>query len=119
MGQSRCPGDELSGNTTGSSQVSSSSEHSQSSSNPRRSSSPEIDIDSFLGPEYHPPNPSLLTYRIVGDNIDKNVKPRNMTSDFQTRSLHYFHAYAVRDRIDLSDYSNEQPVPDIGEINFE
>ena len=82
-------------------------------------SSPEIDIDSFLGPEYHPPNPSLLTYRIVGDNIDKNIKPRNMTSDHQTRSLHYFHAYAVRDRLDLSSYNSDPPVPDMGQMNLE
>ena len=32
-------------------------------------SSSDIDIDSFLGPEHHPCNPSLLTYRLVGDNI--------------------------------------------------
>lgn len=81
-------------------------------------SSPEMDIDSFLGPEYHPPNPTLLTYRIVGDNIDKNVKPRDMTSEHQTRSLHYFHTYAVRDRIDLSSYSSEPPTPDLGQMNF-
>ena len=81
--------------------------------------SPEMDIDSFLGPEYHPPNPSMLTYRIVGDNIDKNVKPRNMTSEHQIRSLHYFHSYAVRDRIDLSSYSSKPPVPDLGEMKFE
>lgn len=48
------------------------------------------DIDAFLGSEYHPVTPHLQTYRLVGDNIDKNVKPRNMTSDHQTRSLHYF-----------------------------
>lgn len=112
-------GDEQSGtNTEESSQASYSSEP-QSSSELSRFSSPEIDIDSFLGQEYQPPNPSVLTYRIVGDNIDKNVKPRNMTSEHQTRSLHYFHAYAVRDRTDLSNYSSEPPVVDLGEINYE
>ena len=42
---------------------------------------------------------SLKTYKIIGDNLDKNVKPsaRDMRSDHQTRSLHYYHAYAVRD----------------------
>ena len=81
--------------------------------------SSDIDIDSFLGPEHRPNNPTLLTYRLVGDNIDKNIKPRNMTSEHQTRSLHYFHSYAVRDRIDLSDVSSEQPTPNISEMNME
>ncbi len=76
-----------------------------------------VDIDAFLGPEYHPSTPALLTYRIVGDNIDKNVKPRDMTSDHQTRSLHYFHSYAVRDRIDLSELSSKPPAPDLSQMN--
>lgn len=42
-----------------------------------------------------------------------------MTSEHQTRNLHYFHTYAVRDRIDLSDYSSEVPVPDISKMNME
>lgn len=40
--------------------------------------------------------------KIVGDNIDKNVKPRFMRSDHQGKSLHYFHCYAVQDRFNLS-----------------
>lgn len=35
------------------------------------------------------------TYKLVGDNIDKSVKPREMRIDHQTHSLHYFHTYAV------------------------
>ena len=56
--------------------------------------------------------PSTLTpstwagFKIVGDNIDKNVQPRFMRLDMQTRSLHYFHAYAVKDRVDLSSFSD-------------
>ena len=42
-----------------------------------------------------------------------------MTREYQTRSLHYFHCYAVRDWIDLSSYSSEPPMPDIGQNNFE
>ena len=32
--------------------------------------------------------------------------------DHQARSLHYFHSYAVRDRINLSQFSDEVKVPD-------
>lgn len=64
------------------------------------------------------PTPSsLTTYKIVGDNIDKNIKPRDMRSDHQTKSLHYFHLYAVRDRIDLSKYEDNPSLPDIASIN--
>lgn len=76
-------------------------------------------MDTFLGPEHCPCNPSLLTYRLVGDNIDKNVRPRNMTSQHQVRSLHYFHSYAVRDRIDLSDASSEIPTLSMCEMRVE
>ena len=45
-------------------------------------------------------------YRICGDNIDKTVRPRFMRSDRKNSSLHYFHAYAVQNRIDVSALSD-------------
>ena len=50
-------------------------------------------------------------FKLVGDNIDKNFKPRYMTSDRQTKSLHFFHSYAVKDRINLSGISDVQSRP--------
>lgn len=44
--------------------------------------------------------------KLVGDNIDDNVKPRYMRSDNQTKSLHYFHVYAVADRVNAKQMSN-------------
>ena len=46
-------------------------------------------------------------YKIVFDNIDKNVNPRYMRSDYQTRSLHYVQSFAVKDRIAFSNLSGE------------
>ena len=40
--------------------------------------------------------------KIVGDNVDRNVKTRFMRIDRQGKSLHYFHCYATQDRFDLS-----------------
>ena len=93
--------DEENNSGTESSEHSSPSENtdSQSSSEFSPLFSTEVNVDSFLCQQRCPLNPSLMTYQIVGDNIDKNVKPKTMTSEHQTRSLHYFHAYAVRDRI--------------------
>ena len=48
-------------------------------------------------------------YKIVFDNIDKNIKPRFMRSDYQTRSLHYVNSYAVKDRINFSQFLSETP----------
>ena len=48
-------------------------------------------------------------FKIVGDNIDKNVRPRHQTLEAGTRSLHYFHAFAALDRVNLSGLSEQQP----------
>ena len=52
------------------------------------------------------------TFKIVGDNLDKYVKPRDMRIDAQASTLHYFHMYAVRDRLDTSQLSEELPQPE-------
>ena len=64
---------------------------------------------------------SLKTYKIIGDNLDKNVKPsaRDMRSDHQTRSLHYYHAYAVRDRIDLTNFEDSPSLPNLKDIDVQ
>lgn len=38
---------------------------------------------------------SFPTYKIVGDDIDKSVKPRDMRINNQTKSIHYFHSYML------------------------
>ena len=49
-------------------------------------------------------------FKMVGDNIDKMIKPRYMRSDRQNQSLHYIHMYAVQDQIHLSE-SYQRPAP--------
>lgn len=51
----------------------------------------------------------MVGYKVVGDNIDKNVKPRYARQENKTLSMHYYHSYAVRDRIDISSISDEVP----------
>ena len=46
-------------------------------------------------------------FKLVGDNIDKNIQLCTMTIDNRTKSLHYFHSFGVRDLVDLSTFSNE------------
>lgn len=48
-------------------------------------------------------------YKFVGDNIDKNIKPRFQRYENKGQSLHYFHGYAVRDRVDLATFSDKTP----------
>ncbi len=50
-------------------------------------------------------------FRLCGDNIDKGVKQRYMRVGVKRPdSLHYFHAYAVADRINFSD-PGEKVIP--------
>ena len=96
-----------------------SSSSSTSSSVDRSSSSSDLlSLSDIFGPEisFAPTLQSWLTFKVVGDNIDKNIQPQDMRLDNQTKSLHYFHVYAVRDRIDLSDYDDTLPSPDISSI---
>lgn len=53
----------------------------------------------------------VLGFKMVIDNIDKTVKPRNQTIDAQTQSLHYVQVYAVKDQVDFSQLSKTAPSP--------
>ena len=46
-------------------------------------------------------------YKLVFDNIDKNVKPRYMRCDAQTKSLHYVQVYGGKDRVDYSRFTSK------------
>ena len=48
-------------------------------------------------------------FKLCGDNIDKNVRRRHVRFDRQTISLHYFHYYAVKDRVNLGTMSDSLP----------
>jgi len=50
---------------------------------------------------------ALPMFRLCGDNVDKVVKQRYMRPD----SVHYFHSYSVRDRIDFTCLSVLVPRP--------
>ena len=58
--------------------------------------------------ESHDHTTAVTLYKLCGDNIDKTVHQRYMRSDSHgTRSLHYFHSYAIADRINFSNLSQE------------
>jgi L1 cell adhesion molecule like protein len=45
-------------------------------------------------------------FKIVGDNLDKNFRRSYQRLERQTVSHHYFHMYAVKDRVDLCQASD-------------
>ena len=49
------------------------------------------------------------SYKEVGDNLDKNIRPSFQRLSHQTKSIHYFYTLAVKDRIDFSDLSESVP----------
>jgi len=51
----------------------------------------------------------LFGFTIVGDNIDKNFRPSYQRQDRQTKSVHYFHSYAAKNRVDISTLSDARP----------
>lgn len=46
---------------------------------------------------------------IVGDNVDKNVRPSFQRADRKTESWHCFHSYAAYNRINISKLSDSVP----------
>lgn len=76
----------------------------------------ETIADSRHSGECEPCSSSCPQYILIGDNIDKNINPRDMRVDNQVKSIHYFHSYAVQDRIELSDLSDDLPECDIGSL---
>ena len=48
-------------------------------------------------------------HKLVIDNVDSTVKPRDQRIDAQTKSLHYVQVFAVKDRIDYSRLSPSPP----------
>ena len=84
-----------------------------------QSSSPEPNLEmlGLLGSEgTYRSTPAYPTFKIVGDNLDKYVKPRDMRIDAQASTLHYFNMYAVRDRLDTSQLSDSPSLPDLSTI---
>ena len=61
--------------------------------------------------DLHPQNQSVKGVKLVGDNIDRTVRPRQQRLNQQTQSLHYFNTMAVQDRIDISNLSDECKTP--------
>lgn len=56
------------------------------------------------------------SYQIVGDNVDLHQKPTNRSIERRARDHHWFHLYAVRDRISGLDQSNDAPIANIATV---
>ncbi len=56
----------------------------------------------FLGTNYY-------GYKLVGDNVDKTVRPSFQRDEHRSLSLHHFHAYGVKDRIPTASLSDATP----------
>ena len=52
-------------------------------------------------------------YILVGDNLDRNIRPRHQTIQSQTHSVHWFNTIAVKDRCNFSAFADTIPVPDV------
>ena len=55
----------------------------------------------------------------MGDNWDLEVKARCQTKSQTNKSLHYFHAYAVKDRVISKGLANTRPQKSIDEVEMQ
>ena len=69
----------------------------------------DISLDS-IDEEFHEAM-SYPTFKLVRDNLDKTVSPRYMRLSSQTVSCHYYHHVAVKDRVDIGEFSDRHPPP--------
>lgn len=81
------------------------------------SSEQSFSMESIFGAEISLKSHSW-TFKLVGDNIDKTIKPRHMTLDNPTKSLHYFNVYAVNDRVDISHLSDTPQELDVTTFSY-
>ena len=70
-----------------------------------------------------PPSPArpaqdlgYVSYVLVGDNVDKTIRPRHMSMEHQSQSLHYFQCYAALDRVDFRHLPNDSPIGKVSEL---
>ena len=56
-------------------------------------------------------------FKLVGDNLDKTVKPRDMRIDHTSQSLHYFNVYAVLDRVDFRSMSCDTKAIEVEKVD--
>jgi L1 cell adhesion molecule like protein len=61
---------------------------------------------------------NITSYKLVGDNLDKYIRPRHEAVDRHSSSVHYFHSFAVRDRCDTSTLEDDPSLPDISLDSF-
>ncbi len=47
-------------------------------------------------------------FKIVGNNIDKNIRPSLQRLTHQTKSLRFFHSYAVKDRVNFVQHQMQE-----------
>jgi hypothetical protein len=59
---------------------------------------------------YHQQPTSPVSYQIVGDNVDLEVKVRHMTKDNKNKSFHWFNLVAFKDQVSGNTLPNKYEV---------
>lgn len=49
--------------------------------------------------------------------MNKSIRPRHESSDIHTNAIHYFHSFAVKDRVDMSSFSDNPSLCDNNDTN--
>ena len=49
-------------------------------------------------------------YQIIGDNVDMHIKTKHQSTSSPNKSIHWFHMYAVKDRVVAPNLLDEKPI---------
>ena len=55
-------------------------------------------------------------YQIIGDNVDIHQRASHQSMERRDRDHHWFHLYAVRDRVTGVELPNDSPTADISQL---
>ena len=58
----------------------------------------------------------LRGFKIIGDNVDLYIHVRDMRQKHQNRSIHWFHLYAVLNRVPSSHLDNAKPQKELRDV---
>ena len=60
--------------------------------------------------------PLNSTVSVVGDDLDKNIKPRDMRINHQVKSLHFFDSFAVFSRMSTLSLNDPTPIQELSKV---
>ena len=79
----------------------------------RSASAPDVSLLDAVQHQIHNFQKRSITYQIVGDNLDLEIKVRHMNKDNKNNSMHFFNLAAFKDSVMGNELPDEQTLADV------